>query len=62
MENGSCSEWASCERFMRSARQLMETKIETAVMNATKVNTAAESSKMRRRNMRVISAGESRTA
>jgi hypothetical protein len=51
VENGSCSEWANCGRFMRSARQVILTKIDTAVMKATKVNRAAESSKMRRRNM-----------
>ena len=51
VENGSCSEWATCGRFMLSARQVILTKIETAVLKATKVNRAAESSKMRRRNI-----------
>jgi hypothetical protein len=36
---------------MRKARQLMDAKMDTAVMNATRVNKVAESSKMRRRNI-----------
>jgi len=36
---------------MLSARQVILTKIDTAVLKATKVNRAAESSKMSRRNI-----------
>mgnify|MGYP003349074588 CR=1 FL=1 len=51
VRKGRFSNCSICGRRMRSARQVMVTKMETAVMKATIVKSAALSSSRRRRNM-----------